>query len=59
MSEMNWIIWQRACDAMQAEMLKELRDHLKNNVVTSHKDIDALLCEVHNPKQPCMLTGCS
>lgn len=45
----TWILWQRACDMMRAEILKELRHHHELNVVTSHKDVDALICDVHHP----------
>ena len=48
----NWILWQKACEAMQAEILKELRAHHKSNAVTTHKDVDSLICEVHAPKMP-------
>ena len=37
---------------MKAEILKELRAHHKDNAVTSHEDVDALICEVHHPELP-------
>ena len=52
MSNTEWVIWQNACDAMQAEMLKELRELFKDKAVCTHKEIDALLCEVYHPKMP-------
>ena len=48
----DWILWQHACDDMQAEMLKELRALFRKKPVCTHKEIDALLCEVHNPAMP-------
>lgn len=48
----DWVNWHKACDAMQTEMLKELRKHFKNKAVMTHQEIDAILCEVHHPKQP-------
>lgn len=37
---------------MKAEILKELRSHHKNNVVTSHEDVDTLICDVESPEMP-------
>ena len=48
----NWILWQRACEQMKAEILKEIRSHHKENVVTSHEEVDALICDVHFPAFP-------
>ena len=48
----DWILWQEACNKMKAEILKELRAHHKDNAVTSHEDVDALICEVHHPELP-------
>ena len=46
----RWVVWQNACDAMQAEMLKELRVLFAEKPVCTHKEIDGLLCEVHHPR---------
>jgi len=48
----DWILWQQACDMMKAEILKELRSHHKQNCVTTHEEVDALICDVHHPKMP-------
>lgn len=58
MSEQNWIIWQKACDAMQDSMLKELRRHMEDNAVTTHHKIDALLSEASHPEMPDNLPKC-
>jgi len=52
MSDTDWIYWQRACDAMQAEILKEVRKLFKGKAVCTHKEIDALICEVTHPQDP-------
>jgi len=48
----DWILWQQACEQMKAEILKELRAHHKSNVVTSHEDVDVLICDVEHPEMP-------
>ena len=49
MNKTDWILWQQACESMQAEMLKDLRAAFKKNAVMEHKEIDNLLCNVTNP----------
>ena len=34
---------------MKAEILKELRSHHKQNCVTTHEEVDGLICDVHHP----------
>lgn len=49
--DLSWIVWQQACSAMRQEILRELRAYFKENPVATHVDIDALICETHDPSQ--------
>jgi hypothetical protein len=37
---------------MKQEILKEVRSLFKGNAVVTHKEIDALICETHEPRAP-------
>ncbi len=49
MSNENWIIWQRACDAMQSEMIKEVEREWKRGAIITRPDLRGILEDAHHP----------
>jgi len=49
----DWILWQKACNAMQAEILKEFRELSRKKAICTHQEINELLEDMHHPKMEC------